>query len=100
MRPVFACQECGTHYLPPEGMEYGDGTKASPVWCAECQILMRKRGIEESPIAAAVAMLAAKAALHAQAAAGEEPRPDVRPSRPVRTGRGRIRPTGARSKLA
>jgi hypothetical protein len=100
MRLLFICQECGTHYLPPESMRYEvSGDAASPLWCSDCQTLMRERGISESPVAAAVALVAAQAALRAYVPLGAEARPDVRPSRPARTSRGRGRPSSARSKL-
>jgi hypothetical protein len=100
MRLLFACQECGTHYLPPESMQYEDGP-ASPVWCTECQALMRKRGVVEPEIAAKVALAAARAALAARAPQADEPvRPDVRPSRPARTRRAAAGPGSARTKLA
>lgn len=47
MRMVFECLECGIHYLPPEGLRYGDRSAASPVWCSPCQGLMARRGIAE-----------------------------------------------------
>ncbi|MGW4648022.1 hypothetical protein [Kitasatospora sp. NPDC004289] len=100
MRLLFACQECSTHYLPPENLTYGDGTEASPVWCSACQAAMADRGITESPMARAVALAAARADRDTFLASRERAAAvDVRPSRPARTGR-RGRPSGARSKLS
>lgn len=100
MRLLFDCQECGVHYLPPESMRYlATGEAASPVWCSECQAVMRQRGVSEPHAAAVLALLAARAALRL-GAPPQEAGPDVRPSRPARTSRGRSRPAGARSKLA
>lgn len=100
MRLIFICQECGTHYLPPESMRYeAAGEDASAVWCSACQAVMRERGIEESPVAAAVALLAARSALRDRIAESPEARLDVRPSRPARTQRSGQRPAGARTKL-
>lgn len=100
MRLLFACQECSTHYLPPESLAYSDGSPASPVWCSTCQIAMAERGIPEDPIARAVALAAARADLAAALAARERATaPDRRPSRPARTAR-RGRPSSARTKLS
>lgn len=99
MRLVFACMECGIHYLPPETMQYSDGP-ASPVWCAACQGVMCEQGIVEPAMAAAVALASARAALATRAPIVDEtPRPDVRPSRPARTRRSASAPGGTRSKL-
>lgn len=104
MRLIFACQDCGTHYLPPEGLKYADDSAASAVWCSPCQQANRAQGIEENPAMAAVALLAATQAMTAALAARVQPasssvHPDRRPSRPARTGRGQKRPASARSKL-
>ncbi|WP_329571744.1 hypothetical protein [Kitasatospora sp. NBC_01266] len=99
MRAVFQCTECGIHYLPPEGLVYGDGSPASPLWCTEHQSVMRERGISEPPSAAALALLAARRRAAPPALEEEPARPDVRPSRPARTRRGAKAPGGGRSKL-
>jgi len=103
MRLVFICMECQVHYLPPEGMRYGDGSAASPVWCSPCQVVMASRGVEEPKAAAAVAMLAAMQALNGVLAArersGHDAPTDSRPSRPSRTRRARPGPAGGRTKL-
>ncbi|MEY9963974.1 hypothetical protein ABIA33_002008 [Streptacidiphilus sp. MAP12-16] len=36
-RPLFVCQDCGTHYLPPGDMAYEASGPASEVFCATCQ---------------------------------------------------------------
>lgn len=84
MRLLFACQECDTHYLPPESLRYGDGSVASPVWCSGCQARMAALGRAEPAAAAAVALMAARAA--AAAVELSEPR-YVRPTRTVRRAR-------------
>jgi hypothetical protein len=103
MRLIFVCQECGITYLPPTGLRYGDGTAASAVWCSACQFVMAERGVAEPAELAAVAVIMAVRAMKAALARRTEdaiPRPDRRPSRPPRTSRGRLRPSGARSKLS
>ncbi|WP_405008951.1 hypothetical protein [Kitasatospora sp. NBC_01539] len=95
MRAVFLCQECATHYLPPEGLEYGDGP-ASPVWCSVCQARAAALGIPEPALARMLALRAAEQ--QARPAADEPRRPDVRPSRPARTRRAGTGP-GTRSRL-
>ncbi|WP_327673656.1 hypothetical protein [Kitasatospora sp. NBC_00458] len=100
MRLVFECVECGSHYLPPEGMDYPDGP-ASPLWCTRCQAAKRAAGVREDPLMARIALAAARAAR--AGAAPEEPaggRPDVRPSRPPLSRRARSGPGGVRGKLA
>jgi len=104
MRLIFACQECGTHYLPPEGLRYADGSRASAVWCSTCQATNAAQGVEEDPAMAAIALLAATHAMTAALTArvrvtGGAPTTDRRPSRPAQTARGQKRPTGQRSKL-
>lgn len=99
MRLVFACIVCGVHYLPPEGLEWSDGTSASPLWCNTHHVVAQERGISEPPGAAAVALMAARQ--RAAAAArflDQADRKDVRPSRPARTRRA-ANPGGKRSKL-
>lgn len=34
-RPLYLCQDCGTHFLPPTDMTYPTGP-ASEVYCATC----------------------------------------------------------------
>ncbi|MED7953771.1 hypothetical protein PUR61_14885 [Streptomyces sp. BE20] len=100
MRLVFECVECGSHYLPPEGMAYPDGP-ASPLWCARCQAVKQEAGIREDPLLARIALAAARATR--TGAAPEEStggRPDVRPSRPPLSRRARSGPGGVRGKLA
>lgn len=98
MRLVFVCTECSTHYLPPESMTYPHGP-ASPVHCTVCQKVAEAAGVMIPPEAAATALALARRAANARAVAAEEPRLDVRPSRPaphrhparrVRTGRGKL----------
>lgn len=36
LRPIYLCQDCGGHYLPPASMEYPTGP-ASEVYCVTCQ---------------------------------------------------------------
>ena len=100
MRLVFVCTECATHYLPPESMRYPHGP-ASPVHCGVCRRAATGLGVGVDPRVAAVALALARRAAGARtaAAATEEPRPDVRPSRPARTRRGG-RPRTGRTKLA
>lgn len=99
MRLVFVCTECATHYLPPESMQYPHGP-ASPVHCSVCQRIAAELGVEVDPRVAAAALALARRAARARAdGAAEEPRPDVRPSRPARTRRAG-RPQTGRSKLA
>ncbi|GAB2707565.1 hypothetical protein [Kitasatospora kifunensis] len=99
MRLVFQCTECGIHYLPPEGLGYGDGSQASPLWCTEHQAVMRELGIAEPPAAAAVALLTARQRAATPPTEERPGRPDVRPSRPARTRRGTRTPGGGRSRL-
>ncbi|MDH6122938.1 hypothetical protein [Kitasatospora sp. GAS204B] len=99
MRLVFQCTECGINYLPPEGLTYGDGSPASPLWCTEHLSVMRERGVSEPPSAVAIALLAARQRAADPAVEQGAPRPDVRPSRPTRTRRGAKSPGGGRSKL-
>jgi hypothetical protein len=103
MRLVLVCQGCGVHYLPPDGLTYQDGTRASAVWCSPCQAAAAGRGEQEPADLAAVALLLAVRAMRAaagQTRAAEQPRRmDIRPSRPARTNRGRSRPAGQRSRL-
>jgi hypothetical protein len=35
-RPIYLCQDCGAHYLPPTSMQYPTGP-ASQVFCSTCQ---------------------------------------------------------------
>ncbi|SEL97973.1 hypothetical protein [Streptacidiphilus jiangxiensis] len=35
-RPIYLCQDCGAHYLPPTSMQYPTGP-ASQVFCSKCQ---------------------------------------------------------------
>jgi hypothetical protein len=35
-RPLYCCQDCGIHYLPPADLQYRHGP-ASQVYCATCQ---------------------------------------------------------------
>jgi hypothetical protein len=104
VRLIFACQECTIHYLPPEGLTYPDDSRPSSLWCSACQQAKATAGIVEDPVQAAVALFAAMRAMTAALAVRSrgtdgEPRPDRRPSRPARTGRGQKRPASARSKL-
>ncbi|WP_354644365.1 hypothetical protein [Kitasatospora camelliae] len=104
MRLVFVCQQCGAHYFPPAGLVYPDGGRASAVWCSWCQVEAADRGVAEPAGLAAMAMILAVRAMEAAVAARPrpgtaDPRSDRRPSRPARTGRGQLRPNGARSRL-
>lgn len=36
IRPIYLCQDCGAHYLPPVSLEYPTGP-ASEVFCVGCQ---------------------------------------------------------------
>ncbi len=102
MRMVFTCQECRLRYLPPEEMTYpASGEPASAVWCSVHQAEMRELGLAEPRVAAAVALVAARLALRVRADRAEDApaRPDVRPSRPARTGRARSGPGAARTRL-
>ncbi|GAA1183761.1 hypothetical protein GCM10009664_57250 [Kitasatospora gansuensis] len=102
MRLLFECLECGTHYLPPEDLRYGDGSPASPVWCSPCQELMARHKIAEPQPAAAIALAPARqalqAALAAQAARAETPAANPRPTRPARTRRSTAGPSRTRER--
>lgn len=99
MRLVFACAECESRYLPPEGLRYEAlDLEASPVWCSLCQARHAERGIHASPEQEAAALALARR--YATARAADEPaRSDVRPSRPAVTRRA-PKPGGRRTKLA
>lgn len=105
MRLVLICQACAAHYLPPDGLTYPDGTRASAVWCTPCQATAAEHGIAEPAELAAVALLLAVRAMKAALAARTQReevrrRPDRRPSRPARTHRGQLRPGSARTRLS
>jgi hypothetical protein len=84
MRDVFECIKCGSHYLPPEGLQFSDGTAASPLWCEACHAPLRAAGIEEPAHMARLAIAAARQSAAVPRVDEQPARPDVRPSRPAR----------------